>query len=175
MALIDLSPDALARLEAQLQADLDAVRRVRALLARPRNAASAMPAAPSPLPPPAEPEMKAGVAPAMENAASPAAPVPPPPPAPAPRADVNALIREIIGGLTEPFGIGAVKSILYKQLHSLPADAFIRGIMKKMVQEGAVRLVRADVGRGGSVYERVPPPEPPGGATDVPASGATAP
>lgn len=174
MALVDLSPDALARLEAQLQADLDAVRRVRALLARPKDAAPVSPVAPAPTPTPATSAESATITTTNVNPAPPAAPLPPPPPVPAPQVDVNALIREIIGGMTESFGIGAVKEILYKRLHYLPADAFIRGIIKKMAQEGAVRLVRAEVGRGGSVYERVPPPEPQGGATAVPASGATA-
>jgi hypothetical protein len=176
MALVDLSPDALARLEAQLQADLDAVRRVRALLAATKDAvpvSPTLPTAPAPVESPKPPEIHAPAAPAPENSAPPVAPVAAPvsPVAQLPTQprtfDVNALIRETIGGMTTQFGIGAVKMALEKHLVSLPADASIRNLMKKMVEEGALRLVRADVGRGGSVYERVLSPELPAVGTDV--------
>ena len=149
MPSVDLSPDTLARIEAQLQADLDAVRRVRALLT----------AHPSHAPQPAQPAARAaaeeknpplpeGIPAAMAAPPVPAPVVQIPPPA-------GVAIPRAVALLDGEFGIKAVKATLSREHLGGHMDREIRGILNRMVKKGELRVVNAGRGRGGSTYQRI--------------------
>jgi hypothetical protein len=151
-----LSPETLARLEAQLQADLDAVRRVRALLAPVKDAGQPLPPAPA-LPavpqfaiPPAAGEKgaaQAADAGTVPPAATPAPYVPPPATAVA--------VPQVVAMINCEFGLRDVRDMLRQKHLGGHADREIRKVLNKMAKSGALRVVTASRGRGGSTYQRV--------------------
>jgi hypothetical protein len=147
---VDLSLETLARLEAQLQADLDAVRRVRALLAAPKISTRPSPA-PQPAAAPAPAEEKFAPAPAAvppaHAAPSPPAYVPPPP--------ITVAVPQVVALMEGEFGIKALKAVLAREHLGGHPDREIRRVLNRMVKSGELRVVSASVGRGGSTYQRV--------------------
>lgn len=154
----DVSAASLDQIEQQLLADLDVVRRMRALLGRqPLNLSGSAPIAPPPV------------------AAVPAAPPPLPPtsvPAPEPYvppprhpnfdiADVSVAVRQVIDTLSGTFGIGDVKSQLGKQHYRTFGDSTIRAVLKSMHGKGELVQTARGMGRGGNKYAKpAPAPSP---------------
>ncbi|MFN0075367.1 MAG: hypothetical protein ACKVY0_02720 [Prosthecobacter sp.] len=137
--------EALARLEAQLLADFEAVRRIRVLLTGNPAAgalAALLPVAGSPAAPPVTPE-----APILAEQAAPA------PTNPQKEIkDVRVAVREVVAGLTGAFGIGEVKKQLRVQHYRRFADGSIRMALKRMEQAGDLALASQGSGRAGNKY-----------------------
>ena len=144
MDVSDLNPESLARLEAKLTAELDMVRKVRALLSD-HFSGTASPAAPSALSPAPAP------LPIIFT------PGPPPP-------DVKVVVGEIIAEIGGEFRMGDVKDRLWKRKIEFP-DSSIRSVIMRMAQYGQVLVVKREKGRRGSLYapiaEAKPPPAAP--------------
>ncbi len=144
MDVSDLNPESLARLEAKLTAELDMVRKVRALLTEhfSGTATPAAPATPSPASSPAPPVFTPG----------------PPPP------DVKVLVGEIIAEIGGEFRMGDVKDRLWKRKLEFP-DSSVRSVIMRMVQYGQISVAKREKGRRGSLYAPVakamPPPDSP--------------
>ena len=158
MTVSDLSPDALARLEMKLMADLEIVRKVRALLEEHRavlglEASPAVPrsstgGATASLPSPA----------AMPN--QPAVPV-------EPRKSAEEIFTEGLLALPESgFTIKAFKQILQKVADVTLKDSSVKTFLNRMIRKQHVVVLESRVGRGGSLYRcTLPRPEP---ADDLP-------
>lgn len=142
MTISDLSPDALARLEAKLVADLEMVRKVRALLEEHRGMLGT-PAAP--------------VTPPAMGAAAPAAATAPV----APRKTFDEILMESLLSLPETgFTIGDLKRKLHKAGCD-PRDSSVKTFLNRMIRQGKVQVLEARTGRGGSTYIcSLPRPEP---------------
>ncbi len=141
--------EALARLEAQLLADFEAVRRIRVLLTgNPESSTAAgalaalLPVAGSPAAPPVTPE-----APVLAEQAAPAPTYPQ-----KEIKDVRVAVREVVAGLTGAFGIGEVKKQLRVQHYRRFADGSIRTTLKSMEQAGDLALTSQGSGRAGNKY-----------------------
>ena len=154
MNLADLTPDALATLEAKLERDLELVRRVRALLeehlGQPASASTTAPTPPLPTAPAAPPS-------------------PPPPPAPPPR-QIDDVLAETLPTLpASGFRIDDLKRQC-RQLTRVAVDSdSVKSFLKRMVRQGKVRILEVRSGRFGSLYAFHPPPDPtpPADATDL--------
>lgn len=138
----DLSPENLARLEEKLKADLEMVQKVRALFKEHLGGAGSM-AGPSF--PPAVPVAGAGAQPPVTAANTYNRPPPQP--------DVNVVIREIVAGLTGTFGIKNVKAAIDPKYGIYP-DTSVRSVLNRMVQRGDLLIVKHQLGRAGSTYQR---------------------
>ena len=153
MPSVDLSPDTLARLEAQLQADLDAVRRVRALLAAPKRAAH-----PSPAPQPAQ---SAASAAAEERIPPLPEGMPSVPPAPVPASVIqlplatSVAVARAAALMDGEFGMKALKATLAREQLGGHAETDIRKILNRLVKTGELRVVNVGLGRRGNTYERI--------------------
>ena len=133
MTISDLSPDALARLEAKLVADLEMVRKVRALLEEHRGMLG------TPLTPAAPPAM-AAAAPVASTA-----PVPP-------RRTLDEVLMESLLSLPEAgFTVGDLKRRLRKSGCD-PRDSSVKTFLNRMIRQGKVQVLEARTGRGGSTY-----------------------
>ena len=152
MDVSDLNPESLARLEAKLTAELDMIRKVRALLTEhfSGTATPAAPATPSPAPSPAPPVFTPG----------------PPPP------DVKVLVGEIIAEIGGEFRMGDVKDRLWKRRIEFP-DSSIRSVIMRMVQYGQALVVKREKGRRGSLYAPVSQPTSPSASKESPAEEST--
>jgi hypothetical protein len=130
MTVSDLSPDALARLEAKLVADLEMVRRVRALLEdhRPMLMApvtvSAAAAPPTQTPVPAEPRKSSE------------------------EIFLECLVRMPEGG----FAPQDFKRAVYKVTRNFPETSTVKTFLNRMIRQGKVVIVEARTGRNGSLY-----------------------
>lgn len=159
MAPTDLSAASLDQIEQQLLADLEAVRRMRALLTRqPLNLPTgALPA----LPPAQAPPAAANPVPA-----TPALP-PPPEASPPPRhpnwnvSDVRVAVRQVIDTLTGTFNIGDVKKQLAKQHYRTFGDSTIRATLQALQEKGEILLAARGLGRGGNKFSKPAPAIPP--------------
>ncbi len=134
MTVSDLSPDALARLEAKLVADLEMVRKVRALLEEHR------PVLTSPA-----------------TVSTTAAPTPAPPvqsPAPAePRKPYDEILRECLVQMPEGgFVPQEFKRAIYKVTHNFPETSTVKTFLNRMIRQGKVVITEARTGRNGSLY-----------------------
>jgi hypothetical protein len=134
MTVSDLSPDALARLEAKLVADLEMVRRVRALLEEHRpglwpvagqgSAAVPMPAAESTVVMPAEPRKS------MEEA-----------------------LMEGLHAMPESgFRLEDLRRAVAKIIRNHPRGPVIKTFINRMMRKGSVIVLESRSGRGGSSY-----------------------
>lgn len=133
MTIADLSPDALARLEAKLAADLEMVRKVRALLEEHRGMLGT-PTTPATLP------TVAAAAPVASTA-----PVPP-------RKTLDEVLMESVLGLPEAgFTVGELKRRVRKAGCD-PRDSSVKSFLNRMIRQGKVRVLEARTGRGGSTY-----------------------
>lgn len=149
MPSVDLSPETLARLEAQLQADLDAVRRVRALLAAPKISAHPSPAPAAPV------AAEEKIAPA--TAMAPSAPTAPPPPAYVPPPPTSVAVPQAVAFMEGAFSLDEVREMLHHKHLGGHAQRDVRAILNKMVKSGELRVASVGRGRGGSTYQRVTP------------------
>lgn len=145
MNLSDLSPDALAQLEARLMEDVQVVRRMRALMEEYRH--RLVPAA--------------GAAPIPEAAPAPAAPRPP-------RKPLEEVLLEALFAMPAAgFRFDDVRRRLQKDGYQ-PKDATLKTWMNRMIREGKVVVQEKKSGRGGSIY-RGTVAGPPGGESTPPA------
>jgi hypothetical protein len=153
MTLSDLNPDALAALEAKLVADLEMVRRVRALLEEHRIPIGAV------------------VAP---NSAPDAPPVPPPTP-PVTKKSFEVTFMECLQAMPpEGFVLGDFKQRLRKA-GSDPRDTTVKTMILRLIREGKVVVVKANPGRIGSTYRCTIPATSPDEKPEIAAEPAPAP
>ena len=158
MAPNDLTAASLDRIEAQLLADLDVVRRMKVLLAR--HQPPATPAASStPVANPTSPAAEKAIAPAASTVTSPStdtAPAYVPPPR-HPNLDIKdaaVAVRQIVATLEGSFGIGEVKKQLAKQNYRTFGDSSLRSALQAMHEKGELVQTARGLGRGGNKYAR---------------------
>lgn len=153
MPSVNLSPETLARLEAQLQADLDAVRRVRALLKTPKDAEPPVPAV---LPPAAQTAPAAHLFPDLHSLPAPeAAPAAPPPVPYVPPPSTEEAVTKAVALLDGTFGPRELKAVMAREHLGGHPNTEIRAVLNRMVKTGELRVVEVNRGRGGSTYQRV--------------------
>ncbi|MDP1586575.1 MAG: hypothetical protein Q8M07_02430 [Prosthecobacter sp.] len=146
MTVSDLSPDALARLEAKLVADLEMVRKVRALLEEHRSLLTASPAAVT-----------------VSAAAMPASGAPIQAPAPAEkRKSSEEIFLECLVQMPEGgFAPQDFKRAVYKVTRNFPETSTVKTFLNRMIRQGKVVIAEARTGRNGSLYRcTVPRPVP---------------
>lgn len=146
MTVSDWSPDALARLEAKLLADLELVRKVRALLEEHGLAATA-----------AGPE----VAPSAAPPASPPAPVV----ETAPARPVRSMEELLLGCLAEladrPFAPQDLRDRAKAVIGHPPEANTVKVFLGRMIRQGKVGVHEFRKGRAGCLYRSLlPPPAP---------------
>ena len=179
MEFTDLTPESLDRLEAKLAAELDTVRRMKALLMehfRPRALAGA---APVTVP------LAAGGAPVPAAGGEPPAPMPQvlPEMPPVPWKDLKTRVQEWAAERRQSFRMAD----LVKRLRGYGERSTLRSALMRLVADGEVLIVTKGRGRGGSLYQSKPAPAPAAGemvepvaeaagngspAPDIPARGA---
>lgn len=160
MTVSDLSPDALARLEAKLVADLEMVRKVRALLE--------------------EHLPRLGAAPV-----SPTAPVAAPAPAPAAMQDsapgekrksYDEVLLDCLAGMPAgTFAPQEFRRAVYHATKRFPETTTVKTFLNRMIRRGKVAVAEKRTGRRGSLYRSLlPRPVPPEQSTAPaePADGA---
>lgn len=153
MTVSDLSPDALARLEAKLVADLEMVRRVRALLEEHRPLLTASPPAVT-----------------VNAAAMPASGTSMQTPAPAEkRKPYEEILLECLVQMPEGgFAPQDFKRAVYKVTRNFPDGSTVKTFLNRMIRQGKVVIAEARTGRNGSLYRcTLPRPAP---AETLPAS-----
>lgn len=139
MTMADLTPDALARLEAKLVADLDMVRKVRALLEEHPMSASAPVAAPAP----------AQTTPALPKPAVP----------PRPREEV--LMEGLLGMAGRPFARQDFSAKVKAATGRFPDDKEVKTFLSRMLRKGSLVVHQERKGRPGHLYRSLlPAPEP---------------
>lgn len=158
MTVADLSPDALARLEAKLVADLEMVRKVRALLEEHRPLLAAAPAA------------------ATASAPAPTAAVPAPPQVTLPaekRKSSEEVYLECLVQMPEGgFAPQDLKRAIYKVTRNFPDGSAVKTFLNRMIRQGKVVIAEARAGRSGSLYRcTIPRPAP----TETPVASADSP
>lgn len=157
MTVSDLSPDALARLEAKLVADLEMVRKVRALLEEHRGAlagvsATTPPPPPTPAPPPA---------PTV---------VPAPTAAEAGRKSSEEILLECLATMPEgTFAPQDFRWAVQRAMRRLPETTTVKAFLNRMIRQGKVVVVEQRRGRGGSRYRSLLPRPAPAENPAVPA------
>lgn len=166
MKIADLSVDALAKLEAKLLADLETVRRFKALLQEHADALTT-PAAP-----------KAGDAvPAVARVAMPAVLAPPPAPPRPTWAEAVETCLATYGGRTVTQD--EFRRAVHELTRSNPRAIDIKNLFNRLVRRGTLVVVEKRTGRGGSRYRCTLPPAvaPPAAASAIApaAAGSAAP
>ena len=148
MNAADLTPDALATLEAKLLADLEMVRRVRALLE--------------------EHQGRAAPAPVVPVAAVPARSVPA-----APARPREEVLKECLAATAgRPFAPEDFRLQVKKHTGQRPGDTEIKTFLTRMLRQGSVVVHEMRKGRAGSLYRSLLPVPPPAAESD-PASPET--
>jgi hypothetical protein len=150
MTVSDLSPDALARLEAKLIADLDMVRKVRALLEEHRGALGGL--------------TTPGAMPADGGTTQTTAHAPPftaiPPPLNLPTYE-EALSQSLLEMPDSGFKLKMLCSAMGKKLRNFPDGTEVKKQLSKLIRKGQVIVVESQTGRSGSTYRcLIPKPEP---------------
>lgn len=164
MTVSDLSPDALARLEAKLVADLEMVRKVRALLEEHRPLLTTTLAAVT-----------------VSAAAMPASGAPIQTPAPAEkRKPYEEILMECLVQMPEGgFAPQDFKRAVYKVTRNFPDGSTVKTFLNRMIRQGKVVIAEARTGRNGSLYRctlpRPTPAETPPASADSPAVSAESP
>ena len=144
MTAADLTPDALARLEAKLVADLDMVRKVRALLEEHRIPVLGV----------AAPAVAAAEVSTPAKVQTPVVQVPQPPRKPYEEI-FTACLKAM---LPEGFNLGVLKQALRKAgVH--PSDSRVKADMNRLIRQGKVVVVKTATGRIGSTYRYTVPAE----------------
>jgi len=167
----DLSPDALARLEMKLLADLEVVRKVRALLEEHRGALGIQ----------NPPTAQMPSAPGGTTASAPSASVMPVQASPtAPHKSTEETFTECLMALPEGgFTIKNFRQALRKMSDMTPRDTLVKTFFNKMIRKGCLVVLESRVGRSGSLYRcTIPRPKPPedspGANVPPPAPGTSA-
>ena len=132
MNLSQLTPDALAALEARLAADLEMVRRVRALVA--------------------EYAQRLPLAPATQPAPTPALPAEEMPP---PKSWEERLDEMFAQFGTGEFTITDLKRVCQNRGIQIQ-EAAVKQLLQRRVRTGQVELVQKRLGRGGNLYRNSP-------------------
>lgn len=164
MTVSDLSPDALARLEAKLVADLEMVRKVRALLEEHRPLLTASPAMVT-----------------VSAAAMPASGAPMQALAPAEkRKPYEEILLECLVQMPEGgFAPQDFKRAVYKVTRNFPETSTVKTFLNRMIRQGKVVIAEARTGRNGSLYRctlpRPAPAETPPASADSPVVPAESP
>ncbi len=149
MTVSDLTPDALARLEAKLEADLEMVRRVRALLEEHRGALGQGAGAAPPVVAPAQ------VPPALVIGGV------------SPRKSTNErLAAALLEMPPEGFRTDDLRRRARKQGVN-PDDALLKTFLNQMLRQGKVRVLQVRKGRGGSTYISTIPKPPVGEGSSI--------
>jgi hypothetical protein len=153
MTVSDLSPDALARLEAKLVADLEMVRKVRALLEEHRPLLTASPVAVN---------VSAAAMPASGTLIQALAPA-------EKRKPYEEILLECLVQMPEGgFAPQEFKRAVYKVTHNFPETSTVKTFLNRMIRQGKVIIAEARTGRNGSLYRcTLPRPAP---AETLPAS-----
>lgn len=159
MTVDDLTPDALAKLEAKLLADLEVVRKVRAVLQE-HGIPLGKGAAPQAVGASAPPFGAAAPAGVVDARALAPAPVPS---VPAPQAAGPSYDEIFTGCLRamppEGFNLGVLKNAMRKT-HVNVSDSRVKQDINRLIRQGKVVVVTAATGRIGSTYRYVVPAEP---------------
>jgi len=130
MTVSDLSPDALARLEAKLVADLEMVRRVRALLEEHRSVLG--PVAVTPVPA------------AAGNPAQVSVP---------PQKSLDEALLECLHAMPESgFRLEDLRRAVAKIIRNHPRGPVIKTFINRMLRKGSVIVLESRSGRSGSTY-----------------------
>jgi hypothetical protein len=153
MTVSDLSPDALARLEAKLVVDLEMVRKVRALLEEHRPLLTASPAAVN---------VSAAAMPAF------AAPVQALAPAEKRKSHEEILLECLVQMPEGGFAPQDFKRAVYKVTRNFPDGSTVKTFLNRMIRQGKVVIAEARTGRNGSLYRSTVPR--PAAAETLPAS-----
>jgi len=154
MTAADLNPDALAKLEAKLMADLDMVRKVRALLTEHQLGTAIMPHVPT----------------AMPVTAVPLVPRPPT----RPREEVLKECLAATGG--RPFAPQDFMIRIKDATKQWPDNKEVKTFINRMIRQGCAVVHEVRKGRPGSLYRSLlPPPAPPVPADDAGDSSASSP
>lgn len=155
MTVADLSPDALAKLEAKLVADLDMVRKVRVLLEEHQTTlgtlTAALPAVETP-PAPAVLPVKATFSAAPQ------------------RSYEDILMDCLIATAGRPFAPQDFKDAVYQVLKNAPQDSSVKSFFNQMIRQGKLVVHQFRKGRPGSLYRSlIPPPAVPENPSVLPA------
>jgi len=158
MTVSDLSPDALARLEAKLVADLEMVRKVRALLEEHR------------------PMLTAPVTVSAAVAPAPASPSQPPAPAQKQKPYEEILLDCLVQMPEGGFAPQDFKRAIYKVTRNFPETSTVKTFLNRMIRQAKVVVAEARTGRNGSLYRctlpRPAPAETPPANADSPVVSA---
>lgn len=161
MTVADLTPIALAQLEAKLETELAMVRKVRALLEEHRISVAGAGTVPAPMP---------GTV-AAASAPSPAPQIPSLPDAPGaarvaarlghqeqppvPRRSFEEIFLDCVKAMPpEGFNLGPLKMALYKAGTNV-SDAGVKSAMNRLIRQGRVVVVQTAIGRIGNIYRYV--------------------
>ncbi|MDZ4403000.1 hypothetical protein [Prosthecobacter sp.] len=157
MTVSDLSPDALARLEAKLVADLEMVRKVRALLEEHRPLLATTPAP-------------------VSVSAAPASPIQSPAPAEKRKSSEEIFLECLVQMPEGGFAPQDFKRAIYKVTRNFPETSTVKTFLNRMIRQGKVIIAEARTGRNGSLYRctipRPVPAETPPASADSPAVSA---
>lgn len=155
MTVADLSPDALAKLEAKLVADLDMVRKVRALLEEHQSALGTVSAD---LPP-------------VETAPSPAVLPTKPTVSATPQRDYDEILMDcLIATAGQPFAPQDFKQAVYQVTRYQPKDSSVKTFFNQMIRQGKLVVHQFRKGRPGSLYRSlILPPDLPKNPPALPA------
>ncbi len=140
MTVADLSPDALARLEAKLVADLEMVRKVRALLMEHLPLMNSAPAGGSAAAAPAP-------APASSNTVS-----QPSEPAKKQKSEEETLLDCLLAMPQQGFAPKDFVQAVYKATNYYPDTSTVKTFINRMIRQGKVTVAQARTGRNGSLY-----------------------
>ncbi|WP_395719531.1 hypothetical protein [Prosthecobacter sp.] len=165
MTVSDLSPDALARLEAKLVADLEMVRKVRALLEEHRPLLTARPVA-------------VNVSAAAMSASG--APIQALAPAEKRKSRDEILLECLVQMPEGGFAPQDFKRAVYKVTRNFPETSTVKTFLNRMIRKGKVVIAEARTGRNGSLYRcTLPHPAqveaPPASADSTPVSAESQP
>lgn len=171
MTVSDLSPDALARLEAKLLADLEVVRKVRALLVEHREAlglgagGSAGAAATGGKTESAAVSVAVSqVGAGMENRVESVAVV---------RRPYAEVMMDVLCGMpSSGFHLKEFKHGVLRETGNSPRDSTVKSFFNQMIRKGTVVIVQSFTGRRGNLYRCTLPPRvaevSPQGAAEIP-------
>lgn len=155
MTVSDLSPDALARLEAKLISDLEMVRKVRALLEEHQSALGTVSA---PIPPVETPTAAASP---LNRAAVPAVPK---------RSEQEFFMDCLLATEGRPFAPQDFKDALQRMQRYTPEDKSVKTFFNQMIRQGKLVVHQFRKGRPGSLYRSlILPPDLPKNPPAVPA------
>jgi hypothetical protein len=155
MTVADLSPDALAKLEAKLVADLDMVRKVRALLEEHQSTLGTLTAA---LPPVETPPAPAVLSIKATVSATPQ------------RSHEDILMDCLIATAGQPFAPQDFKQAVYKVTRYQPQDSSVKSFFNQMIRQGKLVVHQFRKGRPGSLYRSlIAPPAVPEDPPHLPA------